>query len=255
MSFPPVQQSGQHRESLPAPNEVHIWYGWLDRSSSYLDGSGAMLSAEERERAEHVCNARDRQHFVMSRTILREIVASYLGIEAPQCQFCYGTWGKPMLAAAHKSELRFNVSHSDGLAMYAITNGLEVGIDVERVRFFTEMEPIARRFFSPQEKEVLDEAPLEVRQELFFRYWTCKEALVKVMGERLLHSLQRVVIGSLPCENGKLLNSEDKKLWHLQALPSPQGYVSALALDALQRKPPYTIARSCVFHKRYIRVK
>ena len=237
-----TQQSEQRRESLPAANEVHIWYADLTHSQAYYNVLLSTLSTDEQKRAERFYFTHDRRRFVSSHAILRNILGGYLGIDATECQFHCGKYGKPELATAHNSVLRFNISHSEELAMYAITNNWEVGIDVEYVCPFKDAEHIARRFFSQQENELLDKVSVEMKQETFFRYWTCKEAVVKAMGDGLFHSLEQINIGTLPYMSTRLLKiageAEDNEHCLLQALISPRGYIAALALNGQRGNQP-----------------
>ena len=57
--------------------------------------------------------------------------------------------------------LRFNVSHSEGVALYAVTRGRETGLDIEFVRENFASLDIAKRFFSKAEVSVLGALPLE----------------------------------------------------------------------------------------------
>ena len=100
-------------------------------------------------------------------------------------EFDYAPQGKPTLRTElpHTS-VRFNVSHSHGVALLAFTVGRQVGVDLELVRKFGGKE-IAERFFSPQEVTELSCLPQSLRDEGFFLCWTRKEAYIKARGEGL----------------------------------------------------------------------
>ena len=79
----------------------------------------------------------------------------YLGVEPGSLQFCYGGNGKPAVADEFGGrKLRFNLSNSMGLALYAFTREREIGVDIEYIRDISEMEDIAERYFSAEEKAV-----------------------------------------------------------------------------------------------------
>ena len=78
-------------------------------------------------------------------------------------------------------DLRFNISHTDGLIACAVTIGREVGVDVEHIgRHLT--HDVAGRFFAADEVTDLRGLPFEDQQRVFFDYWTLKEAYIKARG-------------------------------------------------------------------------
>ncbi|HEU5098972.1 MAG TPA: hypothetical protein VFU22_08135 [Roseiflexaceae bacterium] len=93
-------------------NEVHVWWTALDQPTASLRSLRQTLAPDEQVRAERFCFARDREHFIACRATLRALLARYLYVEPEHIQFCYGSHGKPMLAAAfHDNEIQFNLSH------------------------------------------------------------------------------------------------------------------------------------------------
>ena len=103
--------------------------------------------------------------------MLRVILSQYLKIEPSKVRLSYGLYGKPELAKETCGEtISFNLSHSHRVALYAITRGRRVGIDVELVRPNLENEKIAQRFFSPREAAAISALPAYMRQEAFFKF-------------------------------------------------------------------------------------
>src|SRR5919199_1621700 len=126
----------------------------------------------------------------------------------PQLCFTYGRHGKPALATGTGGvPLRFNVSHSHGLALYAITRDREVGVDVERIRPEVAQEKIAERFFSPREVTVLRALPTPLQATAFFACWTRKEAYIKATGDGLSLSLKQFDVSLAPGEPVALLHT------------------------------------------------
>ena len=238
----------------PLEHEVHIWYASLVQPDAWYQRLVQTLSPDEHKRAKRFFAEHDRQHFVIARGILRDILGRYIGIDASECQFHYGKNGKPALAEIHHSPLRFNVSHSGEWALYAITNNWEVGVDIERLHAPVEAEKIAQRFFSTRENAFLETLPPSLRREAFFTYWTCKEAVVKAMGDAIFHSLTQIDIGIAPEKENSLvfLGPNDVTTavapWLLRKLIPPAGYAAALALEGgrEQYPAPVLITRSVI---------
>src|SRR5882672_9019225 len=141
-------------------DDVHVWRAALDMPEPHVQSLWHTLTADERQRAERYIFAKDRTHFVVARGLLRVLLGRYLH-QAPQyLRFTYGPRGKPALATDRgEVTLRFNVSHSHGLALYAMTHGRELGVDVERIRPEIVQEQVAERFFSPREVTLLRALP------------------------------------------------------------------------------------------------
>ena len=116
-------------------------------------------------------------------------------------QFRYGPKGKPELAGkASQRPLHFNVSHSHGLALYAVTREHEIGVDVERIRPDLAGEKIAERFFSSREAATLRELPAHMRQKAFYTCWTRKEAYLKAIGQGITLHLDQFEVSVAPGE-------------------------------------------------------
>jgi 4'-phosphopantetheinyl transferase len=110
-------------------------------------------------------------------------------------EFEVGENGKPQLVQRF-TDLRFNLSHTDGLALIAITRGREVGVDVERVDETITFQHIAEHYFEPRELWDLRIAPPDERVTRFFEVWTRKEAALKATGEGVA-ALRRTMGGNL----------------------------------------------------------
>ncbi len=134
---------------------------------------------------------------------MREILAGYLDTKPELVAFQYGERGKPQT-----SGLKFNVSHSGGLAVYAFTRDREIGVDVEEIRADIAREQIAERFFSANEVRVIRSAPEKEQALRFFRCWTRKEAYVKALAEGLTIPLNSFDV-SIESLNGWRVRSFD----------------------------------------------
>jgi 4'-phosphopantetheinyl transferase len=114
----------------------------------------------------------------------------YTGVAPRRLRFSYDRYGKPALNGETCDPLRFNVSHSNDVALYAVARGREVGIDLEFVREDFAGFEIAERFFSPREVSVLRALPPGEHAIAFFDCWARKEAYIKARGEGLSYPLR-----------------------------------------------------------------
>ena len=110
---------------------VDVWRIWLDRcTDGDVRGYRGILAPDELERAAQYAFDRDQRRFVVARAALRQVLAAYLEAAPEQLEFEYGKRGKPVLAARPGWEwLRFNVAHSEELALVGVASGHDLGID------------------------------------------------------------------------------------------------------------------------------
>lgn len=216
-------------------DEVHVWRAFLNIAPAWVQNLSWILSIDERKRADQFRFQKDRQDFIVARALLRMILGRYLRKRPDQVRFEYGSYGKPFLAGEGDKELSFNLSHSQGLVLYAITRGRQIGVDVECVRDNRDTEAIARRFFSPQEIAAIESLPEPIRQRAFFACWTRKEAYLKARGDGLSVAMDSFSVSVSPGEPALLLNAQndtqESSRWSLADLDPDSRYVGALAVE------------------------
>ena len=228
-------EPGPPRPAL-AGGEVHVWRAWLDADDAIVAALRGLLAPHERERADRFHFPKDRRHFTVARGLLRTLLARYTGRPAELISFDYNKYGRPALAVGEPAEdLRFNVSHSKGLALYAFARGREVGVDVEFLRGEFAGEEIAVRFFSPAEVAALRALPAAERTRAFFACWTRKEAYIKAHGLGLSLPLDGFDVSLAPGEPAALLGTRhdpaQSERWTLRELSPAPGYAAALAVE------------------------
>jgi len=215
--------------ALP-PGELHIWSAPLDVTEDSVRGFAAHLSADEMARAEKFVFARDREHFIVARGILRMLLGRYLRKPPAGIALCKGPRDKPYLRAeTGEPPLKFNLSHSHGLALYACARQREVGIDLERLRPDFAGAEIAERFFSAHEQEELRALPAELRTEGFFLCWTRKEAYLKARGDGLQIPLDSFDVTLTPHQPAELRSTDSARWTLLSFTPAPDYVAAAVA--------------------------
>lgn len=193
-----------------------------------------MLAPEERERADRFRFAQDRRRYVTGRAELRRRLSDRCGDLPGQLQLVVGPQGKPRLAA-HRS-VDFNLSHSGGWALLAITSGVTVGIDIEAVQPGIAGSGVAEHFFAPAEVRHLLSLPGRDRDQAFVECWTRKEAYLKGKGGGLSLPLDGFEVSFGPGRPARLLRSDtdpfDCHTWTLVDLSEivPPRFVAALAV-------------------------
>ena len=175
-----------------AESAVHVWRADL---AAVTDDVLELLSPGERARAERFARERDGRLWARSRGVLRALLGRYLQTDPHTLRFAAGPHGKPALlddppagtpargsAAARPPPLSFNLSHSGGLALYALATAAAVGVDVELARRPMDVLAIAARTFGAVEAERLRGLDAATREREFLRAWVRHEAELKCRG-------------------------------------------------------------------------
>jgi 4'-phosphopantetheinyl transferase len=160
---------------LVHPDDPEAW----SQHEAYL----ALLAPEEHERMARLVFERDRRRFLLTRALVRTMLSRYAGVPPAAWAFIANVHGRPEILDRPRGvpDLRFNLSHTEGLIACAMTIGREVGVDVEHVqRRLT--QDVAGRFFAPSEVNNLKALPDDEQARAFFDYWTLKEAYIKARG-------------------------------------------------------------------------
>jgi 4'-phosphopantetheinyl transferase len=218
-------------------DEIHIWFSVLDQTETVLYEFLQTLSSDERMRAGRFHCYEDKKRYIARHGMLRMILGGYLGVKPSELRFYLGKNGKPAIAkTSGKGTIQFNLSHSNGVALFAFARNHEIGVDVEHIRDIPEMEQIVERFFSRKEKEAFRSLPLSQKREAFFNGWTRKEAFVKALGDGLSRPLYKFDVSLIPNESADLLriesDSREASQWSIQNLNPAPNYKGAFAVKS-----------------------
>ncbi|MCG6873153.1 MAG: 4'-phosphopantetheinyl transferase superfamily protein [Gammaproteobacteria bacterium] len=209
---------------LPGSDEVLVLRVDQQRAlAQHRDLFTACLAASERRRLARYKVEHARSQFLASRGILRTVLGDVLGISAAGVPLRAGNAGKPALEG--HDELHFNLSHSAGLILVALTGIGPVGVDVEWLDPQVDYRGIASRFFTPGESQDIFAAADPQRR--FFEYWTLKESAIKLSGRGLSQPLNTVAL-RLDGRGGASLDQQPG--WQFRNVPVAMDYAAALAL-------------------------
>jgi 4'-phosphopantetheinyl transferase len=218
------------------PGDVDLWLTGLHCPTAPPQSLAAVLSSDEVARANRFYFAPDRERFIVTRGLLRNIISGYLSCTAGEIRFAYQPNGKPQLAVPDSSDLRFNLSHSADAAVYAICLSRDIGVDIELIRPEVPWAEMAGAFFALKEISKLRRVPGHLRTTAFFNCWTRKEAYVKARGEGLSLPLDGFEVSLAPDEAPALLSSYDPEepgRWSLFEISPAERFAGALAVEGL----------------------
>ncbi len=218
----------------PAPTDIELWLV-DDRDVSdpgLLEQYLALLSPMETGRHQRFVFPHDRHQFLVARALVRTVLGQYLEQDPASLVFSQTAHGKPCLA--HESPLQFNLTHTRGMIVLAVTTGAPLGVDVEYVNRVADVAKLTERYFSPAEASALYELPVELWNERFFDLWTLKEAYVKGCGTGLHTPLRYFSFGFTDSAisiafSGPL--EDDPRAWQFWQMSIDDRFRLALAIN------------------------
>ncbi len=234
MTFADIRWSAPPAGWSLKDREIHVWAAALEFSAQVLAELELTLSVEEHERGQKFHFIADRNVFIGSRGVLRAILAAYLELDPQEIHFAYGRHGKPILASQPEAErLQFNLAHSDGLLLTAVSRFCAVGVDVERVRGLDDLDDLANQLLSPAEEIAWRRLPVSQQNRAFFNLWTRKEACLKAIGEGIAERLKEITVSLMPEGPAGELDPpgipDSTQAWTLTHLQPAPDFAAALA--------------------------
>jgi 4'-phosphopantetheinyl transferase len=220
-------------QTLPPDQEVHVWSVDLNQNPFWLNESSDLLSSDEKQRAEKFRFERDRKRFIVARGALRKILGAYLKISAREINFSYNQYGKPFLTENDR-QLKFNLAHTEGRALVAVSQRREIGVDIEFIRDDFATCKTANFFFSSTEISALETLPRNLRTNAFFCGWTRKEAVLKAVGNGFSYPPKEITVSMMPDETLFSLQVNERQKtsdWSVIQLSSEKNYPAALAVQ------------------------
>jgi len=167
---------------------------WFTRPEAITDpeqlaGYASMLSPLEKERLQRFHFEKDRHRFLVSHALVRKVLSTYVDVAPGDWEFSVRQHGRPEISGpAITPGLRFNLSHTVGLAACVVALDADCGIDVEQLTARGNQLAIAEKMFAASEQEELKKLYGQAFQERFFTCWTLREAYCKALGTGIGHT-------------------------------------------------------------------
>ena len=225
-------------ESAPravSENRVDLWLTFTGevRSAGLLHSYERLLSSEEKARWRGFFFEKEKHRFLVTRALARTVLARYAGIEPEALVFKSSTHGRPELD--NGQALRFNISHTDGLVVLAVTEGRALGIDVEARANKDRLEHAGRQFLSRREQQDLQGISPGTRLERSLELWTLKEAYSKARGmgltlpfDKVAFSFSRGACLAVSCD-AELKDKADR--WRFSILEASSGHLVSVCVE------------------------
>jgi 4'-phosphopantetheinyl transferase len=195
-----------------------------DLGSGELDATA--LDDQERRRMARLQRAADREAFLASHLLLRQLLSRELGCEPHEISFtrercprCGAPNGRPAVAQSTPS-LHFSISRDGGLVLVALAQA-PVGVDIQALAD-RELGAEVRTLLHRSEREQILSTPAAGQPAAFARIWTRKEAYLKGIGTGVAHGMEANNLGTD--------HATAALGWSVVDLPVAAGYAAALAL-------------------------
>ncbi len=179
-------------------DELHVWLCDVDqlRDARTLETLASWLDPIETARWRRFLFERDRHLFLVAHALVRRTLSLYADVPPADWRYSVGPHGRPEIAAPIPAgELRFNLSHTHGLAAVLVHSGIDCGVDVEVRHRDVDYLSVSRRVFAAAEREAMLALPESEQRERFFQYWTLKESYIKARGMGLALPLEKFAFG------------------------------------------------------------
>lgn len=197
---------------------AHIWCFNISDYHSYAHERLSILTEEEREKANRFYKEEDQLRCRVVYVLLREILSIYSGVKEELIEIDRTEKGKPFMKG--KSALFFNLSHSGDKVLFGFSSREEIGVDIEKEKPCRDLDGLIGACCSEGEKNLLSVLSGKEKEQLFYRFWSLKEAYLKGIGKGITVTLKNVDFS----ENNQI---ED---WKMTVLENWTGYSAAVAL-------------------------
>lgn len=228
--------------------EIHLWFAFPGEGDASQENR-QVLDHEERARMDRLLLDSGRRLFGASHALVRTTLSHYGKIPPEKWRFLKGAHGKPSIDPdLDAPPLRFSLAHTQGAALVAVTEGADVGADLERGDRRVDAARLSRRFFSPAENAELQGMAPNRFEERFFHLWTLKESYIKARGLGLflpLDSFSFHLAGEPPCRIGFSGDAREVSgQWRFALLTPLAPYVAAVGFSTAK---PGSLRLRCFF--------
>lgn len=216
--------------------EAHVWFMVPEsiRDPQTLGKFLRLLSDDELQQYQRYYFAQDSHRYLVSHAVVRMVLSKYLDIAPAEWLFKRSPRGRPEIANPTTAALRFNLTHTAGLAACVVTLADDCGIDAERITGRHNPIGVAKRMFSESETKELERLEGRAYLEHFFTRWTLREAYVKARGIGISFPTRKLTF-TVNKDNFVEVSFhpdiEDRRdNWHFELLKPTAEHIAAIAI-------------------------
>jgi 4'-phosphopantetheinyl transferase len=227
---------------LSMPREhVHVWRVSTDCQRCEVHHFRSLLNQNEVQHADQFRCEDHRRQFTVMRGFLRALLSEYLELPANELEIECDKYGKPGLPRhLNKKNLQFNVSHSHGHGLVALSCDAQIGVDLEFERKDPEFILLASTVLSDIQFAEFIKIPAAEQANSFYRMWTRKEAVSKAIGMGLSMPFQCFDVSFQARETPQIGQMDSRwgqaDQWSLHDIDVAPEFSAALAINRRGRK-------------------
>ena len=212
--------------------ELHIWNYTIDEKDFVEEQLRPVLSVEEKSRVNDFVYEKDAVKYTCNHVFRKNVLAKYLSIPASTIQYGYTNFGKPYVKNA---PINFSHAYRNNKALLAIYLEATVGIDLEEIKTLQDPKTFSEYSFSKQENEhIFQKATMN--EDVFFTYWTFKEAYIKATGTGLNVDISQLNLADFYEQETNALSWSKNKVWTIKRLNVDNGFKAAFAVEGNVKK-------------------
>ncbi len=175
--------------SLSSEN-IDVWLCDLKKLSDNTDEFYSILAEDELKRVEKLKIEGKKKQYIITKGSLRKYLGLLTEADPSVFKFKYLEYGKPVLEEPSRYvDISFNISHSNDIALIAISRKCDIGIDVEKINHEVDHQALVSRFFSKAEQSEFNHYSASSKAKAFYACWTRKEAFIKATGNGIAYGL------------------------------------------------------------------
>ncbi|MBK8926510.1 MAG: 4'-phosphopantetheinyl transferase superfamily protein [Crocinitomicaceae bacterium] len=209
---------------------LNIFFTQPGSEQAFVSDPGFILNTSEVQRANFFLNDAARAQFISSRILLKYVLSLFLKIEPAEIIIQTNQLDKPILP---DYAIDFNVSHTGGMCMVAVSRSGPIGIDIEKIRPLHDLENLIEKNFTSAEQHIICKNENQ-KPENFFQLWTIKESFLKLTGLGMRLEPHKFEIDF--AENSYLVREIENTKAYYKTVNAPAGYAAAMAQEKKELK-------------------
>lgn len=199
------------------------------------DQCQSWLTDEERCAATRLKRPSSRNQHIVGRGMVRRLLSRGANCKPNDLVFECSRNGKPSVVAPLSAIRSFNVSHTEGLVLVALSDCGEIGVDVESLSRRIDIHLAERYFAKPEIDYIYSWHDFHCRSMAFIKVWTLKESFVKATGLGLSLPLSSFSFERIDSDRPKIKvlspSLRGYADWGVMSFSPAEGYLGAISTN------------------------
>jgi len=217
-----------------ADNEIHIWWlSLLSLSDEQMSLTHGLLNDRQKDKYKRRSTTQLQHAYLAGRYYLYKLLASYTDCQPHEIELNYNRLNKPSLKTSHSDDdhIEFNFTDTsvknEIFGLFAFCRNKAVGVDLESLsRSGTNIAKIAKRRFTTQELDYVQDAQGNINKHKSLAIWTRKEAYGKAIGQGINFQMnERNLVGDQHCQYGF---SDHQQQWQLYQIQPTENFIASV---------------------------